>query len=235
MAGTTRKRLVLLLAATAALVALGVGIAYAGEDVSADPVCCRYLHPSTPYFSDQGETASFVNPASADSSHNVTAKLKGPDGKPLFRSKTIGAARSTDIAGLKYLSGGSYKFFCTIHGPSMSGTYVVDDVKGTPVARPKIDVTVPQQSLNSVRNSGKLTVKVKALTKSTGISFEARKSGKLLGTKSGLSIPAGASRTTKITLSARGRKALKGLKAATVSVRGSVPFGKPDSAARNLH
>lgn len=231
MAGTRTKRAFGLIAATVALVALGAGVAYAGEDVEADLVCCTYA--KSQYFSDQGESAQFINPAGAEA-HNVTAKLKGPDGKPLFRSKTILGGKSSDLAGLKYLAGGSYKFFCTIHGPSMSATYVVDGSKGTPVERPKIDVRLPSQSLNAVRRSGKLTVKVRALTQSGAISLEARKGGKLLGAKSGLKLSAGVSRTVKVALSAAGRKALKGLKSAAVSVEGSVPFGKPDSAQRVL-
>ncbi len=230
MAGTKRIRALGLVAATAAIVALGAGVAWAGEDVTANVVCCNYSKST--YFSDQGESANFINPVGSGTSHNVTAKLKGPDGKPLFRSKTIGEGKTSDIAGLKYLSGGSYKFYCTIH--ELSATYVVSDNKGTPVARPKIDVTLPSQALDKVRSSGKLSVKVKAPTQSAGVSLEARKGGKLLGTKTGLTLSAGASRTLTLSLTSSGRKALKGLTSAAVAVKGSVPFGKPDSASRTL-
>ncbi len=236
MAGlrANRSSVFLIAAIAAALAALGVwaAVALAAEDVTASAVCCKY--DKSTYSSDQGETARLINPADADSSHNVMAKLKAPDGLALFRSKTISAGKSTLIDGLQYLPGGSYKFVCTIHGPPMVGTYVVDGSKGTPVARPKIDVTIPAQTLNKVRNSGKLTVKVKALTKSAGISIEARKGAKLIGKQTGLTLAAGASRTLKIALSAKGRKALKGLDSASVSANGSVPFGKPDSARRTL-
>jgi plastocyanin len=230
MAGFRLKRASgLLAAATVTLAVFGVAVAVAGQDVVSSTTCCQYA-PKT-YLSDQGETASFINPAGGEA-HNVTAKPRGPDGKALFRSKTIFGGKATDIAGLKYLPTGSYKFFCTIH-ETMKGTYVISD-KGTPVARPKIDVTLPAQSLNSVRNSGKLTVKVKALTQSAGITLVARKGAKALGSKSGLTLPAGASRTVKLTLTNAGRKALKGLKSASVSANGSVPFGKPDLARRTL-
>lgn len=236
MAGQRLKRACGLLAvAIAATVALGAAVALAvgGEDVESQGVCCRYT--ASTYSSDQGETAQFVNPPAADSSHNVTAKDNGPDGRPLFRSKTISAGRTSQIDGLQYLAGGSYKFVCTIHGPPMIGTYVVDGTKGAPVARPRIDVTLPKQGLSAVRNSGKLKVKVRALTRSAGISLDARKGRKRLGTKSGLTLAAGASRTIVLTLTTAGRKALKGLKSASISVKGSVAFGRPDSARRNLH
>ncbi len=154
-------------------------------------------------------------------------------GKPLFRSKTIGIGKSAPIDGLQYLPAGTYKFVCSIHPDSMKGSFVISN-KGTPVARPKIDVSIPAQTLNKVRGSGKLKVKVKAVTKSAGISIEARKGAKLIGKKSGLSLPAGATRTVKVALSARGRKALRGVSSAAVSATGSVPFGLPDSGRRTL-
>ena len=140
-------------------------------------VCCDF--DKATYSSDEGETARLITPANADSSHNVTAKDK-LGGKPLFRSKTIGKGKSALIDGLQYLPAGSYKFNCSIHPDSMKGTFVVSG-KGTPVARPKIQVTVPAQTLNKVRNSGKLKVKVKAVTRSAGISIQARKGAKLIG------------------------------------------------------
>ena len=90
MAGFRAKRRGLFLAAAVAgLAALGAWAAFAmaGENVTAEDVCCQFTKST--YSSGQGETAQFINPAGGeDSPHNVTAKLKGPDGKPQFRSKT---------------------------------------------------------------------------------------------------------------------------------------------------
>ncbi len=203
----------------------------ATADVVSQDACC--LFTKSTYQSDQGEIPNFVNPSTAEvGSHNVTAKDK-LGGKPLFRSKTVGIGKSVPIDGLQYLSAGTYKFVCSIHPDSMKATFVISN-KGTPVARPKINVSIPAQRLNRVRGSGKLKVKVKAVTKSAGISIVARKGAKLIGKKSGLTLGAGRTRTVKVALSARGRKALRGRKSAAVSAAGSVPFGLPDSGRRIL-
>ena len=129
----------------------------ATEDVVSKDVCCQFTKST--YQSDQGEIPNFVNPSTAEvGSHNVIAKDK-LGGKPLFRSKTIGIGKSVPIDGLQYLPAGSYKFVCSIHPDSMKGTFVISH-KGTPVARPKIAVSIPAQTLNKVRGSGKLKVKV---------------------------------------------------------------------------
>ena len=155
----------------------------ATEDVVSKDVCCQFTKST--YQSDQGEIPNFVNPSTAEvGSHNVIAKDK-LGGKPLFRSKTVGIGKSVPIDGLQYLPAGSYKFVCSIHPDSMKGTFVISH-KGTPVARPKITVSIPAQTLNRVRGSGKLKVKVKAVTKSAGISIEARKGARLIGKAKGL-------------------------------------------------
>jgi plastocyanin len=229
--GAKRRRL-FLAAAVAALAALGAwaAIALAAEDVGVDPVCCQF--DKATFAGDEGETSQLITPAGADSSHNVTARDK-LGGKPLFRSRTIGKGKSALIDGLQYLTAGSYKFNCSIHPDSMKGTFVISG-KGTPVARPKINVSVPAQTLNRVRGSGKLKVKVKAITRSVGISIEARKGAKLIGKASGLTLAAGKSRTVKVALTAKGRKALRGVNVAAVSATGSAPFGLPDSGRRTL-
>ncbi len=217
-----------------ALGALGAwaAIALAAENVEATADCCNFSKST--YLSDQGEKANLVNLSTPESpsSHDVTAKDK-LGGKPLFRSKTIGAGKTAPIEGMQYLPAGSYKFVCHIHPDSMKGTFVISG-KGTPVARPKIDVSIPAQTLNKVRRSGKLKVKVKAVTKSAGISIQARKGAKLIGRSSGLTLAAGKSRTVKVALTAKGRKALRGVHVAAVSATGSVPFGLPDAGRRTL-
>jgi polyvinyl alcohol dehydrogenase (cytochrome) len=57
--------------------------------------------------------------------HDVTAKDKGPDGKPLFVSAKIGVGSTTPVLGLDRVeSGKTYDFYCSIH-PNMQGTLVI--------------------------------------------------------------------------------------------------------------
>ena len=234
MAGLRAKRRAFFLAAAVAVAAprrLG-GDRDGRRGRRFDGRCAASTTKST-YQADQGEIANFVNPSSAEEgSHNVIAKDK-LGGKPLFRSRTVGRGKTVPIEGMQYLPAGTYKFICSIHPDSMKGSFVISN-KGTPVARPKIKVSIPAQTLNKVRGSGKLKVKVNAVTKSTGISIQARKGIKVIGKMSGLTLPAGATRTVKVALTARGRKALQGVGSAAVSATGSVPFGLPAAGRRTL-
>jgi len=56
--------------------------------------------------------------------HNVTATATGPDGKPLFASKTIGSNESAPVGGVRSLPAGTYDFVCSLH-PFMKGRLVV--------------------------------------------------------------------------------------------------------------
>jgi plastocyanin len=220
------------LVVAAALLAFGGSDAWAADTIEADPVCCTFA--PGPYFQDLGETPDFNNPADSDAPHNVTATKKGPDGGPLFRSASIAAGSTVPVKGTEYLSAGTYGFYCTIHGPSMSGTLTVEGGKGQVVARPQIKVTIPKQSLKKVRKSGRLKVKVKAGTRSSGIALKAKKGSKVLAKSSGLKLSAGAARTVKLKLKSSGRKAIRKGKKVKVAVKGSVAFGKPSSAKRTL-
>jgi hypothetical protein len=217
------------------LAGVGAGAAFgSAETITADTTCCSYDQAS--YNVGTGEVPTLVNPSVSDTGdpHDATAKQKGPDGKPLFRSADIDVGHSGKVSGTQYLAPGVYPFECMIHGPPMDANLVIVD-DGPPVARPKIDVKVPVQTLNKVRNTGKLTVTVKALTKSNGISLVVKKGSKLLGTAKGLNISAGKTKTVTVHLGAAGKSALKGLRSASVKATGAVPFGKPDSASRNVH
>jgi plastocyanin len=229
--GAKRRRR-FLVAAVAAVAGLGAwaALALAAEDVGVEAVCCEF--DKATYSSNEGETGRLVTPGNADSSHDVTARDK-LGGKPLFRSRTIGRGKTALIDGLQYLRAGNYRFVCSIHPDSMKGTFVVSS-SGAPVARPKINVSVPAQTLNKVRGSGKLKVKVRAITRSAGISIDARKGAKLIGKVRGLTLAAGKSRTVKVPLTAKGRRALRGVEVAAVSATGSVPFGLPDAGRRTL-
>lgn len=213
------------------LLGTGAGSASAAEPITASASCCSYT--ATSFTQAAGETGTFVNPADADAFHNVTAKDLGPDKKPLFASSSEPAGGSSPIPGTQYLDPGTYGFYCTIHTTAMSGQLVVDS-SGTAVPRPAIKLGVLNQKLKAVRNQGKLKVKVTGTTASSGISISASAGGKKLGSISKVSVAAGASKTVVIKLTSAGKKALKNKKKVSVSVKSSMPFGKPVSASRKI-
>ena len=209
----------------------GAGASMAYADITTSDTCCTYTQDS--FTQAAGVTNTFVNPASVDTFHNVTAVDSGPDGKALFESGTEAAGGSSPINGTQYLAAGTYSFYCTIHTTAMSSQLVVEP--GTPVARPSVKLTVPSQKLKKVRSSGKLKVSLKGLTDSTGVSFVAKAGSKKLGSASGANVTSGAKRTITIKLTSAGKKALKNKKKVSVSVVATVPFGKSVSASRKLH
>jgi plastocyanin len=213
--------------AAAAVLAAGAGVAVADVTISSQPSADEYTQPV--YTMDQGERAFFTNPS--NTSHNVTAKLRGPDARPLFRSKTTSSG-TTAVDGAQYLRTGTYDFFCTVH-LGMTAKLQVSG-QGTPVARPRIDVAIPRQRLGSVQRTGKLKARVKGVTASDNVVLIAKKGNRRLAVKRNIDLAAGSTRVVTLTLTRSGRKALKGLDRAAVSLRGSVPFGSPDQAARTL-
>jgi len=216
------------------LAALGVVFAGAGSSLAAAPItvsstCCTY---STATFSiDQGEVASFSN-AGGDDVHNVTAAQNGPDGAPLFFSKTISPNQITAVDGTQYLSSGSYQFMCTIH-QGMNATLQVGP-GGTPAARPQVALKVLSPSLRSVTGSGKLKVKVTATTPSTGVVVAAKKGAKTLTKSAHVDLPGGTSRTLKLALTSGGRKALGDVSRASVKALATVSFGSTATAKKTL-
>lgn len=205
--------------------------ASAADSIVADTECCTFA--PGPYFQDLGEIPLFVNPVDANP-HNVTSTSKGPDGDALFRSQTVGADSTTPVAGTQYLNAGTYPFFCTLHGSGMSGELVVEGDTGAVVARPSITVSIPAQSLGKVRKSGRIKVRVKANTTGRGIRIGARKGSKAITSSPKLSLAAGASRIVNLKLSPAGRKAMAKGRQVAISAVGTVAFGKPSSAKRNL-
>src|SRR3954454_1808602 len=98
------------------------------------------------YTIDQGESLVFHNRDTASPGpHNVTAADNGPDGKPLFASKTISNGEDAPVVGAAQLKTGSYSFMCTIH-TFMTATLNVTD-QGTPqpapAPAPAPDTTAP--------------------------------------------------------------------------------------------
>jgi len=219
-------------AATVACVAALAGALAAGaladsQAVTPNVDCCTFSAPT--FTVDAGTVAQFVN--LTDTTHDVTASDKGPDGGKLFNSGQVKQG-TVPIDGTQYLAAGDYHFICAIHGAGMSATLRVNP--GSPQARPSVAVTIPAQSLSSVAKQGKLKVSVKGKVAATGVTLVAKKGKTTLGTLKKLNAPAGSTKTQKITLTAAGKKALKNVKKATVSVQGTVPFGKPAKASRTL-
>jgi plastocyanin len=109
--------------------ALAAGVAYADATIYAAP-------PSQFVGGDvtiaQGEKVTFQNGDTLG--HDVTANDRGPDGKPLFFSATIGPAQSAPVEGVEYLTTGAYGYICSLH-PYMTGTITVSS-EGTPKPRP---------------------------------------------------------------------------------------------------
>jgi plastocyanin len=231
MWGRSTRRIVIGLAVIGAT-ALGAGYAFgASETITTSPSCCSYSKST--FTIDAGQVANFHNETNGVS-HTMTASGKGPDHKALFNSGTTSSGKQAAVQGTQYLAPGTYHFFCLIHGLSMSANLVVSG-NGAPVARPEIAVRVLSSKLDTVASSGKLKLKLSAVTESDNLTLTARKGAKKLGSKRNVDLRAGASRTIKLPLTAAGRNALAGLGSATVKVTGSVPFGSLASAHRKLN
>ncbi len=229
--GTVRRVIAFMLLSAATLMLWASAPASAADTITAEVDCCTF-EPG-PYFQDLGEIPTFVNPPMANP-HNVTSTASGPDGDALFRSRTIGAADSTPVKGTQYLEAGTYPFFCTLHGPSMSGELIVQGGKGEVAPRPSIRVSIPRQRLKKVRKSGRLKVKVRAATQSSGIGISLRRGKKQIGSASGIKLAAGAARTVKVKLDRKGRKAIAKGKKIALSATGTVDFGKSSRSKRSL-
>ena len=216
---------------TAAAMLWASAPASAADTIRADVECCTFA--PGPYFQDLGEIPTFENPPEANP-HNVTSTVTGPDGDALFRSRTIGADDSTPVAGTQYLQAGAYPFFCTLHGASMSGELIVEGDRGAVAARPSIRVSIPGQRLKKVRKSGKLRVRVKAKTASSGIRIGISRGKKEIASASRISLKAGTARTVKIKLNRKARKAISKGRKVALSATATVDFGKSSRARRSL-
>src|SRR5205085_11344093 len=65
---------------------------------------------------------TFTNTDTAD--HDVTARLDGANGKPLFQSAKVAAGQSAPVTGAETLKPGTYDYWCSIHN-FMKGTITV--------------------------------------------------------------------------------------------------------------
>src|SRR3954468_11462837 len=103
--------------------------AVADKQVDAAPPN-RYT--ASEYTMDQGEKLVFHNGDTV--AHDVSATTQGKDDKPLFRSDTTDAGKSSTVDGSQYLTEGHYDFICSIH-PNMKASLHVTG-NGKPATRP---------------------------------------------------------------------------------------------------
>ncbi|HWH44251.1 MAG TPA: plastocyanin/azurin family copper-binding protein [Thermoleophilaceae bacterium] len=179
----------------------------------------RYL--TTAPSIDQGELLTFQNQDVAR--HDVTATQDGPDGKPLFASELIGQGQEVEVVGARYLTSGSYGFFCTIH-PFMTGTLTVTSA-GTPLPRPgggdggantppPADTTAPSVSVGVGRKlrRGRLPVVITTDEAARVTVTATARLGRRTVSLGRLTQSVGAARRTtfSIRLSSRARRALRG-------------------------
>src|SRR4051794_1195008 len=117
---------------------------------------------ATTYMLDTGEKLTFKNDdAASPGPHNVTSNDKGPDGKPLFASKTIKNGEQSPVDGATALKAGSYGFICTVH-PFMTATLVVTDKSAPPPAsNPPGDTTAPKVRSSLRKTSLRAALKAK--------------------------------------------------------------------------
>jgi plastocyanin len=207
-----------LLAGTAAI-ALG-----APATITNNPADNTFL--PTSFNHDAGTVATYLHSGGAP--HDVTATTNGPDGKALFRSATISSG-STPVNGTQFLGPGPYPFFCTVHGPSMSGTLIVG--AGTPQARPSVALQVLDKKLAEVVKKKQLRVQV-TTTGSGKAPVSAFLGKKEVATAGEVTAPG--TKVLKLKLTAKGRNAIKKKAKVTLTVKSSIAFGKPATATAKL-
>ncbi|MEO6496456.1 MAG: plastocyanin/azurin family copper-binding protein [Solirubrobacteraceae bacterium] len=132
MRGKSVRRVILSAGAAALLWPV---VAWADKTIEAGPPN-RFTNPEVTI--DQGERLMFRN--SDTVSHDVTASVSGPDGKPLFETPIVASGKQAFVEGSQYLTEGRYAYLCSLH-PSMKGTLHVS-AGGTPQPRPG---TAPEQ------------------------------------------------------------------------------------------
>jgi plastocyanin len=218
-----RLGLVAALAAIAALLAaasaFGVTQTIVGTDANV------FTQPV--YVSDQGEVTQLQV---TGGTHNVTARDIGPDGKALFRSRTISGG-STPVDGTQFVPAGSYAFLCTIHPDTMQGTLQVTG-NGSPKPRPQMTLAIRSKKVSKVAKKG-LLVQLDLTAKSDEVSLEAKLGKATIGTLATTSFAAGR-QFAVVKITKAGKAKLAGRKKATVGVVGDIAFGSPATAKGKL-
>ena len=196
--------------------------ARADEQILAGP-SNRYLTSDVTI--DQGERVTFMNTDAAD--HDVLARDKGADGKPLFRSDLVGAGRTVPVQGTEYLTTGSFRFLCSIH-PQMEGTLKVTSA-GKPVPRPggggggaggdeapSLGLRVLDARLSRIQRRRALPVRVQTDEAAT-VRITARR-GRTTFAKGAAKLRAAGSRTVRLKLTPAGRRLVRQASRVRVSI-----------------
>lgn len=169
--------------------------------------------------------------------HNVTSKATGPDGSPLFQSRTFkGRTQDRPVTGTEYLPAGTYGFYCTIHPfTTGNGELTVRRFGAGPVPRPGARVVIVSRRLADVVRTGRLTVEVRGAAPTPAkVELVARRGKMLLAERRRLPLESGQWRMVGIKLTRRARKLLARANRATVTVAGRVEFGSPSRATKRL-
>lgn len=203
----------------AALALLVAAPAWADETIRA-VTPDRFASPTTTI--DQGEKVTLQNLDIAG--HDVTSKQSG-----LFASALIDPGKSGPVRGTEYLKTGTYPFVCSIH-PGMEATLKVTSA-GTPVPRAELTVAILSSDLQRVTKSGKLMLKIGSSEAGT-VSFSAKTGKKKLG-KGSAKVDGSGAKKVALRLSDSGRKALRAMKKAKITVAASGGGGEA-SASRTL-
>ena len=132
--------------AVVALLVAGGGIAWGADAIGTAPATNEF--DKAVYNMAAGENPVLTNDT-IGTSHDVTSFQRGPDGKPLFRSATIGTNESAIVRGTQYLPSGDYHFLCSVHGSAMDAMLHVG--AGAAVPRPRISVAVLSSAIAKVR------------------------------------------------------------------------------------
>ena len=211
------------LALAAVLLAATAPAADADERILAGPQN-TFLTPNPTI--DQGELLAFENRDLV--AHDVTARLKGSDGAPLFASPTVDGGQSAEVAGARHLTTGQYAFYCSIH-PDMTGTLTVGS-SGTPLPRPGggdtaapvLRVGVGRTSLGRLSRSARLPVTVSVDEQATvSLKASARVGGRRVTIARGSAAPSGAgSVRASLRLTRAGRQAVRKARRLTVTLEG---------------
>jgi len=205
--------------ALAGALVLVPAVALADEEISASPPN-RYTTPAPSI--DQGERLTFRNNDLVG--HDVTAKLNGPDGKPLFSTPIVERGQTAFVDGSQYLTTGTYDFFCTVH-PDMGGALTVT-AAGTPQERPgggggggggggpAADTTAPKVNLSVGTTKARTLRRLRRLTL-TVVSDEAAeltvtaKLGSVSAASTTVDLAEAGDRRVTLKLGARARRALR--------------------------
>ena len=111
---------------------VALALAFGGTPTAAGPLDQRVVTLGNEFIPAeitivQGETLEYTN--LEPTPHNLIALRLGEDGKPVFRTDTIGAATTVVVEGLDKIEPGVYDYTCTLH-PRMLGTVYLEPPSG---------------------------------------------------------------------------------------------------------